>query len=282
MRVSIPGEYASAVLSQWRSLYQSAIQMVRQQCAVPPSFAVLLGSGLHLEMPVDREIPYADIPSLPAPTVAGHQGVLRICTAPRWRRSVLIWSGRFHWYEGFPAEVVAAPILISAAVGCSSILLTNAAGGLNPHFAVGDLMLLLDHLNFFPPIKPLTALILRRSPYSQQLRQALIQIGLKLAIPLQQGVYVGVSGPNYETPAEVRFYRAIGGDAIGMSTVIEATVAAALGMQVAGCSVITNVLSELPSGGVSHTEVVQASKLASPKLARILTTICDDHLPTFL
>ncbi len=277
----MPGEYALAVLSQWRSLYQPAIQMIREHCTFPPALAVLLGSGLQLELPAVAEIPYEHIPALPAPTVAGHQGVLRILESHRWNRTILLWSGRFHWYEGFPVEIIAAPVLISAAVGCSSVLLTNAAGGLNPHFAAGDLMLLLDHLNCFPPIPELAAFSLRRSPYSAKIRKALIQVGLKLEIPFQQGVYVGVSGPNYETPAEVRFYRIIG-DAIGMSTVIEATVAATLGMKVAGCSIITNVLSELPATGVSHTEVVQASALAAPKLGRILQAVCDDHLPIFL
>ncbi len=278
----MPGEYALAVLSRWRSLYQPAMQMVREHCTFPPALAVLLGSGLQLELPAAAEIPYERIPALPAPTVTGHQGVLRILESRQWNRTILLWSGRFHWYEGFPVEVIAAPILISAAVGCSSVLLTNAAGGLNPHFAAGDLMLLLDHLNCFPPIPELAAFSLRQSPYSAEIRRTLVQIGLKLEIPFQQGVYVGVSGPNYETPAEVRFYRTMGGDAIGMSTVIEATVAATLGMKVAGCSVITNVLSELPATGVSHTEVVQASALTAPKLGRILQAVCDDHLPIFL
>ncbi len=275
-------EAVSGILTRWHSLHQPAVEIVRELLPSPPALAVLLGSGLQLELPAAAEIPYERIPALPAPTVTGHQGVLRILESRRWNRTILLWSGRFHWYEGFPVEVIAAPILISAAVGCSSVLLTNAAGGLNPHFAAGDLMLLLDHLNCFPPIPELAAFSLRQSPYSAEIRRTLVQIGLKLEIPFQQGVYVGVSGPNYETPAEVRFYRTMGGDAIGMSTVIEATVAATLGMKVAGCSVITNVLSELPATGVSHTEVVQASALTAPKLGRILQAVCDDHLPIFL
>ncbi len=261
--------------------YRSAIATVNAAVSFPPALSVILGSGLSPSVNATI-LPYTHIPGLPIPTVAGHRGELLCVSSEAFAKSILLWKGRFHFYEGYRWEEIVAPVVIAAAVGCQTLLVTNAAGGLNPYFEVGDLMLIRDHINFFPAFPGWQRHRARNQCYDPSRSEALLEIAVELGVRMQQGTYIGVPGPNYETPAEVQFYTRIGGDAIGMSTVLEVEAAVALGMKVVGCSVITNVLSAASHQGVSHQEVLRVSKRTSALIAQMLVALCDRHLPIFL
>lgn len=242
-----------------------------QKSAPNPVCAVVFGSGMRIESPhVIEQIPYSSIPGMPTPTVAGHSGKLTIIGSSA--KQALLWSGRFHLYEGYSIIDVLFPLAITASLNCKYVLLTNAAGGLNPILRAGDLFFLTDQLSFLPQF-PLPFPLPPQSPYDPHFFSLLETIALTSKIPYQKGIYIGVSGPMYETPAEIRFYRRIGGDAIGMSTVLEASFAAATGMTVAGCSIITNTLSETSPKVVSHQEVLTATEKVQPKLKMLLNAL---------
>lgn len=228
-----------------------------------PDVAVVLGSGLagfedRLAMP--RRFPFREL-GLPEPTVAGHQGVLVIGRLEH--RQVAVLSGRIHLYEGHDPDTACAAVRAMALIGTPWLLLSNAAGGLNPAFQVGDLMVIRDHVNLMgqnPLRGPHIEALGPRFPdmtraYDPAGRQAFRQAAEALGIALQEGVYLGVLGPSYETPAEIRAFRALGSDAVGMSTVPEVIAAHHAGMRVAGVSVITNLAAGISTAILSHEEV---------------------------
>ncbi len=243
----------------------------------PDLFAVL-GSGLGfladaLEDAVS--IPFAEIPGFPAAAVAGHQG--RMVAGLLEGRRVLIQAGRFHVYEGHPMAVVVAPVRIAAELGAPVFLVTNAAGGANPRFGPGTLMCIEDHLNLMGQ-NPLVGAVVPGEPrfpdlsvaYDAELRKLAHATALELGIRLENGVYAAVSGPSYETPAEVRMIGRLGGDAVGMSTVPEVIVARARGMRVLGISLITNPGAGLSRDLLDHEEVLEAGKAAAPRFERLV------------
>jgi purine-nucleoside phosphorylase len=211
-------------------------------------------------------IPYRDIPGLPEATALGHKGELVIGTllAPNGRRvCVAAMSGRFHLYEGYTPQQTVAGIRLFHELGIRRVVLTNAAGGINPRFAEGALVLLTDHINL-QGVNPLTGpndnKLGPRFPdmsevYSLRLREIAKQAAAEHSIPLKEGVYVGVTGPSYETPAEIRFMGKIGADLVGMSTVAEAIAANHMGMEVLGISCVTNVAAGLSNNKLSQEEV---------------------------
>lgn len=244
-----------------------------------PNTAIILGTGLgelvH-EIEDKNEIPYTDIPHFPVSTVEGHSGKLIIGTLGG--KKVLAMQGRFHYYEGYNMKEVTFPVRVMHQMGITNLFVSNASGGLNPDYRVGDIMIIRDHINFFPehPLrgKNLDELGPRfpdmSTVYDERLRMTARKIALEHNFLLKEGVYVGVSGPTFETPAEYLMFRKLGGDAVGMSTVPEVIVARHSGMRIFGISIITD--SGVPGQivEISHEEVQQVAMKAEPKMTLIM------------
>jgi purine-nucleoside phosphorylase len=246
-----------------------------------PDVAVVLGSGLagfENRLAADARLPYDEV-GLPGPGVAGHRGELVL--GGLRGRMVAVLSGRVHWYEGHDFAAVTAATRVLAAVGTPVLLLSNAAGALNPAFSPGDLMVLTDHVNLMganPLRGPNADGLGPRFPdmteaYDRGLRALLHEAGGRLGIPLREGVYVGLSGPSYETPAEIRAFRALGGDAVGMSTVPEVIAARHAGMRVGAVSCITNLGAGLSGRALSHDEVKEVGASVGRSLADLFEEV---------
>jgi purine-nucleoside phosphorylase len=231
------------------------------------SIGIILGSGLGglASLITDAvRIPFAEIPGFPEATIVGHEGAMIVGKLDG--RQVVALSGRFHMYEGHPTALAGFPVRVFRALGAREIFVSNAAGGISPELAVGDLMVISDHLNLMgvnPLAGPIGAGETRfpdmTDAYDPGLRKALKSAAAKLGITLREGVYAGLLGPSYETPAEVRMLRLLGADAVGMSTVPEVIVARALGMRVAGVSCIANVAAGVGAAPLDHAEVLRTT-----------------------
>ena len=246
----------------------AAAAYIRSRISCVPEIGLILGSGLGdyvqtLEGAV--KIPYSEIPNFPVPTVPGHSGAMVF--GKKEGKSVVVLHGRIHYYEGLSQQEITLPIRVLAALGVKNLILTNACGGVNLSFKPGDLMLIADHINFSganPLIGPNLDDFGPRFPdmsdlYTGSLRKAIRQKAEEAGIFLQEGVYAMYSGPNYETPAEIRMFRTLGADAVGMSTVPEALVAGHCGMQVVGVSCITNMAAGVLPVKLSHAEVMETA-----------------------
>lgn len=244
-----------------------------------PEVAIILGSGLAalaelVEQPVS--IPFEEIPHFHAPTVGGHPG--RLVTGTIRGVKVAVLQGRWHCYEGHSMNSVVIPTRALAALGAHTILLTNAAGGVNLGFQSGELMIIADHLNLMGdnPLTGKDSVMFgprfpdMSEPYCTECIAALEGAAGRLEIPVKKGVYVGVRGPTYETPAEVRMIRALGGDAVGMSTVPEAIAARHLGMRVVGLSCVTNMAAGIEQKTLHHTEVQEAAERLTAQVSRLV------------
>jgi purine-nucleoside phosphorylase len=255
---------------------------IRNRVGEIPNTAIILGTGLgELVHEIDhkKEIPYTEIPNFPVSTVEGHSGKLIIGTLGG--KKVMAMQGRFHYYEGYNMKEVTFPIRVFQALGIEYLFVSNAAGGMNPSFDIGDIMLIEDHINMFPehPLhgKNFNELGTRfpdmSEAYDKELRLKAMEIAREKNIKLQHGVYVGVQGPTFETPAEYHFFRVIGGDAVGMSTVPEVIVANHAKMKVLAFSIITDlgVIGKIVE--VSHEDVQEAARIAQPKMAEIMRTL---------
>jgi len=244
-----------------------------------PQLGVILGSGLGgfgdtLDSLV--KLPYADIPGMAPPTVAGHPG--NFCSGRRGGVPILCMQGRVHPYEGHSAEQVVFGACVLAACGCRSVLITNAAGGICEEFRPGDLMLITDHLNLTgqnPLVGPHDGRGARFNDMSQaydpELQAAAIRVAAREQIALQQGVYAGLMGPTYETPAEVRMLSRLGASAVGMSTVLEVIALRQLGVRVGAVSCITNLAAGLSSTPLSHAEVESTAAATRERFTALLT-----------
>jgi len=227
----------------------------------------------------ERALPFAKIPGFPAPTVAGHAGEVAVGEVSG--RTVLVQRGRVHFYEGHPLADVVLPVRAYARLGVKTVVLTNASGGIACGLAAGDLVLLSDHINLLgdnplrgPNLDPLGP----RFPdmtgvYDPGLRKLAREVGWELGIPLKEGVYLAVLGPSYETPAEIRAFRALGADLVGMSTVPEAIAARHAGMKVLGISCVTNLAAGVTPAPLSHEEVIATSRRRAADLGRLLTAL---------
>jgi purine-nucleoside phosphorylase len=269
--------------------YQETTDFIRQRTQHTPGVGLVLGSGLgpladQIEQP--DVIPYADIPYFPTSTVAGHAG--RLVIGGLAGVPVCAMQGRFHFYEGYPMAQVTFPIRVMAGLGVRTLILTNAAGGVNTTFAVGDLMLIEDHLNLVgmggenPLIGPNLEEFGTRFPpmnkaYSRRLRQLAQEVAAEKGLGLRRGVYAYLAGPNFETPAEIRFLRAGGADAVGMSTVPETIVAHHAGLEVLAVSTITNLcIDQLDAPHEpTHEEVQEAGKIIVPRLTQLLLGVLE-------
>ncbi|MCL7454978.1 MAG: purine-nucleoside phosphorylase [Anaerolineae bacterium] len=267
-----------------RKDYEAAAAYIRSRSDVKPRVGLILGSGLNplaeAVKPADV-IPYSEIPNFPKPSVEGHAG--RLILGQLQDQPVVVMQGRVHFYEGYPIQQVVFPVRVMQVLGIRFLIVTNAAGGINPDFQAGELMLITDHLNMMgmtgnnPLFGPNDPALGPRFPdmsqaYDPGLRQIARQVAEEEDIPLQQGVYAGLAGPSFETPAEIRFLRLIGADAVGMSTAPEVIVARHGGVRVLGMSGISNMAIEVPVEGqeASHEEVLAAGQQIVPRLTALI------------
>lgn len=272
-----------------REQYTATADFLRQRTAHRPTIGLILGSGLNAladevagvaGAPADR-IPFADVPGFVAPTVMGHQGQLIFGNLAG--REVVIMQGRVHAYEGHSLQRVTLPVRVMAELGVRTLIVTNAAGGVNKQYRAGDLMLITDHIGFMALVSgnplwgPNDETYGPRFPamnnaYDRELRRLALQVAADLGIELHQGVYGGLGGPTFETPAEVRFLRMVGVDACGMSTVPEVIVARHMGLRVLGISGISNATIDDPDAeeAANHEEVLAAGRTMTPKLMALL------------
>ena len=251
---------------------------VRDALAVnKPAVGLVLGSGLgELTKRIEdqRFVPYADLPGFAVPTIPGHLG--RLISGTLAGKHVLALAGRFHVYEGHSAANTAFPVRVLHALGAPILLLSNAAGGIRRSLKPGDLMIIRDHVNLTwrnPLIGPIVPGDERfpdmSDPWDPELRQLLAESAGAAGVPVTEGVYFGLTGPSYETPAEVRMMERLGADAVGMSTVHEVIVARAIGMRVAGMSCITNLAAGLSDHAISHDDVLEVTKAAGERFEQV-------------
>jgi len=266
-----------------RRQIEEAVAFVRSRAHYPPRFGVILGSGLGALADAVQEaevIPFADIPYFPVSSVQGHVG--RMIVGRLEGQAVLVMQGRVHYYEGYSMTQVTFPIRLMQLLGIEIVILTNAAGGLNPSFVAGDVMLITDHINLIgmagqnPLRGPNDDTLGTRFPdmseaYDARLRATVLKVAAENQIDLKQGVYICLAGPSFESPADIRFLRLIGADAVGMSTVPETIVARHGGLRVLGLSGISNALAaEGIQQETSHAEVLEAGHAIVPKLTTLI------------
>lgn len=257
---------------------QETAQFLKGKMTSSPDTAIILGSGLgHLadDIDVEMEIAYKDIPNMPLSTVEGHSG--KLLFGKLAGKEIMAMEGRFHYYEGYSMKEVTFPVRVMYELGIKKLFVSNAAGGMNPEFHVGDLMVIADHINMFPD-NPLRGKNIPTGPRFPSMHQAydpeFIQIvdeaSKQLGIKIFKGVYLGTQGPTFETPAEYRMFRGFGADAVGMSTVPEVIVAVHCGMRVFGISVITDLGGFEDAQKVSHEEVQEAAEAAQPRMTALM------------
>jgi len=261
------------------------VAAVRARTDIVPEVGIVLGSGLG-DLADDLEdavaIPFADLPGWPAATAPGHVGRLLLGTLGG--RPVVMLQGRFHMYEGNDPGLVIQPVLLFKALGARIVVLTNAAGGLDPSFGPGTLMIMRDHINLTgrsPLIGPnadelgprFTDLV---DAWSPRLRTALHAAAAAEDVHVEEGIYVGLTGPNFETPAEVRWLAGLGAHAVGMSTVLECIAARWVGLEVCGVSLVTNAGAGYTGEPLTHEEVLESGQEAGPRLARVIRRFVAD------
>ena len=258
---------------------KSTADFLVQKTKFNPEVGIILGSGLGglvKEIAIEYQISYEEIPHFPVSTVEGHTG--KLIFGKLGGKNVIAMQGRFHYYEGYTMQQVTFPVRVMHFMGVKTLLVSNASGGVNLSYKVGDLMILTDHINLFPD-NPLMG---KNDPnlgprfpdmseaYSKELVKKAGDIAAKNGIKIQKGVYAGLTGPCFETPAEYRYIRAIGADAVGMSTVPEVIAARHSGLPVFAISIITDMGVGDEAGDVSHEDVIQVANNAEPKMTLIL------------
>jgi len=263
---------------------QATTAYIQQKINHQPKVGIILGSGLGGLIDIiseEKAINYSDIPNFPLSTVKGHEGQLVFGKIAGC--NVVLMAGRFHYYEGYSMEEVTFPVRVMKALGVEVLIVSNAAGGMNKSFMIGDLMVITDHINLFPE-HPLrghnderlgTRFPDMSQPYDHSLITMANEIAPELGIELKKGIYTGIQGPTFETPAEYKWLHTIGGDAVGMSTVPETIVARHGGMKVFAISVITDIgVSDVPIT-ITHEEVLEAAHAAAPKMAGLVAAMVE-------
>lgn len=262
--------------------YEETVQVIRTRSKLSPEIGIILGSGLGTladEISNSQRIPYNKLPHWPDSTVQGHSGQLILGQLEG--HEVVVMQGRAHYYEGYTMAQIGLPVRVMQLLGVKMIVVTNAAGGVDPNFSPGDLMLITDHINLIGMSGPnplrgpnLDSLGVRfpdmLNSYDQELRSLALDVASEAGMKLHQGVYVSLAGPSFETPADLRFLRSIGTDAVGMSTVPEVIVARHGGMRVLGLSGISNKANLQNTTPTSHDEVLQAGRIIAPKLTIVI------------
>ncbi len=257
---------------------KTAANALKRACEHRPALAIVLGSGFHeagKQMQTYAAIPQRDLVGFPKSTVPGHIGRVKI--GEMGGTSVMIFCGRTHFYEGYSLDEITFPIHVMAEYGIQSVLLTNAAGGINARYRPGDFMMVKDHINLMgdnplrgPLRKDLDRFVDLTQTYDPKLSKQIRNAARSTKIRLRHGVYCAVSGPSYETPAEIRAFATLGADAIGMSTVPEAIVARQCGLRVAALSCITNAAAGISKTALTHQEVLKTGQAASERAAKLI------------
>lgn len=257
---------------------KESVKFLQKQYKHAPQVGIVLGSGLGNfteEIEIEKEVAYGDIPNFPVSTVEGHKG--RLVFGKLSGKTVVAMAGRFHYYEGYEAQDIIFPIRVMKMLGVQTLLLSNAAGTVNPSHEVGDIMIIKDHISFFTPNpligKNIAELGTRFPDMSEPYKKHLIEKAKAIAVShnynVKEGVYVAVTGPTFETRAEYNFIKVIGADVVGMSTVQECIAANHMGMDVFAMSVVTDIGIMDNHTTITHEEVLEAAKNAEPKLAVI-------------
>lgn len=270
------------VLIMDNTMIQQAASYIKEKIRITPKVCIILGSGLgdltnQVEAPI--EIPYSEIPHFPISTVVGHEG--KMVFGKMQGKYVLLMAGRFHYYEGYSMQEVAFPIAVISQLDCKTLIVTNAAGGINTLLAPGDLMLITDHIKLCSdnPLRGanIPELGVRFTDmtyaYTPKLRELAIEISYGMGLTLHEGVYGYMSGPCYETPAEIHALEILGADAVGMSTVPEVIMATHCGMDVLGISCISNMAAGILDQKLSHQEVLEAGQAVKESFTALLNNI---------
>jgi len=258
---------------------QETVKFLQDKGITKPAYGIILGTGLGNlveKIKIEITIPYGDIPNFPVSTVAGHSGELIFGTIGT--KKVIAMRGRFHYYEGWTMEETVFPVRVMKYLGVENLIVSNASGGVNPAFKVGDIMLITDHINFIPdhPLRGKNEdrfgprFVDMHEPYSHKMIAKMEQIADRMNVPIQKGIYLALQGPTFETPAEYRMVKLVGADAVGMSTVPEVIVAKHMGMTCFGISVITDLGVEGIVEEVSHEEVQEVAKKSEKIVGKLV------------
>jgi purine-nucleoside phosphorylase len=258
---------------------QETVKYIVDKTGFKPQYGIILGSGLGSftdDIEVEYTLPYSDIPNFPVSTVQGHAGALIF--GKIGANSVVAMQGRFHYYEGYSMEEVTFPVRVMKYLGVERLVVSNASGGVNPFYKVGDVVLIYDHINMMPE-HPLRGknderfgprFVNMSEPYSRKMINKAKEIAVNIGIDVKDGIYLGLQGPTFETLSEYRMVKILGADCVGMSTVPEVIVAKHMDMEVFGISVITDMGNEENIEAVSHDEVLQAARNAEPKVRTLI------------
>ena len=258
---------------------QETVSYIKNKTGYTPDYGVILGSGLGNftdDIKIEFTLPYTEIPNFPVSTVEGHKGALVFGTIGD--KKVVAMQGRFHYYEGYDMKEVTFPIRVMKHLGVTKLIVSNASGGVNPNYKVGSVVIITNHINMMPehPLRGLNderlgpRFVNMSEPYSHHMIAKVNEIAKVNNIEVQEGVYVALQGPTYETLSEYKMIKNIGGDCVGMSTVPEVIVARHMGMETFGISVITDMGNEENIAEVSHEEVLKAAKLAEPNVRLLI------------
>ncbi len=268
-----------------REKVDEAKKFIQSKTKVKPGIGIILGTGLGAlakEIEVENVLPYQDIPHFVTSTIHGHEGNLIL--GKLMNKVIVAMQGRFHFYEGYSSEEITFPVRVMRKLGVNLLIESNAAGGMNPNFKAGDLMIITDHINLTginPLIGPNDERLGPRfpdmcEPYDKELIELCEKVALEEGIRIHRGVYVGVAGPNLETPAEYRFLRLIGADAVGMSTVPEVIAAKHSGLKVLGISCITDECIPDRLEPVDIRKILKIAKLSEPKMTRLVKKVLEE------
>ena len=255
-----------------------AVEKIKKSIHVEPAIGIILGSGLGnlvdgFEDPVS--IRFGDIPNFPVSTVEGHKG--EVVAGSLAGVNVLALSGRVHYYEGYTMEEVCFPVRVMSGLGVETVIITNAAGAVNETYSPGDIVIIADHINLMGdnPLRGTTHFIDMTEAYSRELRAVAHDVADGLGLKLEEGVYLVLSGPSFESPAEIRMMRIIGADLVGMSTIPEVIIANRLGMKVLGLSMVTNMAAGITGRPLTHTEVIETTRKAANQFKGLVRGIVE-------
>jgi len=271
-------------IETFRTKRSEALEFIQSKTELRPNYMLILGTGLGQladEMEIETEIPYDHIPHFPVSTVESHAG--KLLFGNLGGKEVVAMQGRFHFYEGYTMQQIVFPVRVLKANGADTLFVSNACGGMNPHYRRGDIMLITDHINLLgdnPLMGPNDEELGPRfpdmsDPYTERLRELAQNVALENGIPMHQGVYVAVSGPMLETKAEYRYLRLIGADVVGMSTIPEVISAVHMGMDVLGISVITDECFPDALEPVNIDDILDAAAMAEPKMTKVIIRVLE-------
>ncbi|MGX7668178.1 purine-nucleoside phosphorylase [Flavobacterium pedocola] len=265
----------------WEQVQQT-VEFIKEKTNFTPEYGVILGSGLGgftEDIQIEYTLPYNEIPNFPVSTVEGHKGALVFGTIEG--KKVVAMQGRFHFYEGYDMKQVTFPVRVMKYLGVEKLIVSNASGGVNPHYRVGSIVIIKDHINFMPehPLRGKNDLrfgprfVNMSEPYSRKMIHKAKEIAYELGIDVKDGVYLGLQGPTFETLSEYRMVKILGADCVGMSTVPEVIVAAHMNLETFGISVITDMGNEESIDTITHEEVLEAAKEAEPKVRNLIRNL---------